>query len=849
MTNFETQLLLNLNELEFDTSEELTVEAIKSRYKKLSLHYHPDLNNNEIFRDKQKKINGAKEFLLSNLDEVNRYIRRVNHKETSEDKARAEQERRFYEQQQQQQRQQAEQEKARAEQKARDAEREAEAAKARAAEAEWKAHMAENARREAERKKRTVKTVVITFVVIFIILPFIIGAIISFVNGFNEGMIKDKESEAAANKEAKTMQIVDTNLPNTVLKGVKMNWADYYVTYKDENGKEVKVVLADGMVTVDYDNFEEQKAEINVDNGSVFLYHKITVLDSTVVTGAADLKTIANKPKGNYILGADIDLSGENWTPLVFEGTFIGNGYSIKNLTITSFSTKNVGLFDTVKEGATVSGLKLENVSIVSTSTAETVGAVAGILAGTVNNITVSGKIESAGSTAVGGIIGSTESIRCSIENCSFDGSIVGGNGVGGILGGKLDGGNAIIKNCTVSGSISGTENVGGIAGSLWVTTAKTFDIIDCKNNATVSAKVKNCGGIVGAIQNTTSWGVQKTSITNCENNGEIKGNTYTAGIVGYMHIAGCYSSEATINNNSNKANVTGADYTAGIIGFNDFDIEITASANSGAIKGGAYVGGFVGYGNYTLINNVTNEQSVEGSYYVGGIAGLAESCKDCHNKGSVKATLYDTEKTLTGVGGIGGLLNEVENCTNSGEITSKSGYGVGGIMGVNATDNYDGKFANCKNSGKITVEGGASDGVGGIVGKFSQGGMRMNTLNISGCENTGAINVETGSGIGGIIGYCKTTSTITIISCASTADITAENCKYVGGILGINDNKSNRAPATVEIMTVSGTIKAKEDVGSIIGATMSEPKNYENIKSTYTVAEEITLSHIGKIY
>ena len=55
MANFETQLLLNLNELEFDTSHELTVEEIKSRYKKLSLHYHPDHNNNEIFRDKQKR--------------------------------------------------------------------------------------------------------------------------------------------------------------------------------------------------------------------------------------------------------------------------------------------------------------------------------------------------------------------------------------------------------------------------------------------------------------------------------------------------------------------------------------------------------------------------------------------------------------------------------------------------------------------------------------------------------------------------------------------------------------------------------------------------------------------------
>ena len=90
--NFETQILLNLNELEFDTSEELTVESIKNHYKKLSLYYHPDHNSNEIFRDKQKKINGARDFLMQNIDEVNRYIRRVNYKETDEDKARREKE-------------------------------------------------------------------------------------------------------------------------------------------------------------------------------------------------------------------------------------------------------------------------------------------------------------------------------------------------------------------------------------------------------------------------------------------------------------------------------------------------------------------------------------------------------------------------------------------------------------------------------------------------------------------------------------------------------------------------------------------------------------------------------------
>lgn len=853
MANFETQLLLNLNELEFDTSEELTAEAIKSHYKKLSLYYHPDLNNNEIFRDKQKKINGAKEFLIANLDEVNRYIRRVNHKENAEDKARAEREQRAYQEQQAKAKQASEQaakEKARAEQKARDAEREATAAKARAAEAEARAREAERARAEAESKKRKVRTTIIAIVAALFIIPFTIGIIVSFVQGFNEGMAKDSESAAAADKASKTMEISDTNLPKSIVKGVKINWSDYYVTYKDKDGKEVKVVLGDGMVTVDYENFKEQKAEISIDNGSVYLYHKLTVVDSTLISSVEDLKSIASKPNGIYILDSDIDLGGTEWTPIAsLEGQLIGNGHSIKNLTVTSFSTKNVGLFDTVKEKAIISDLKLENVSIVSSSSAESIGALAGILEGTVKNVTVTGKIESVGSTAVGGIIGATSSLKATVTNCAFDGSVVGNFGVGGILGGNDEIGDAIIDGCTVNGSISGVSGVGGIAGSLSsANDGKIFDVKNCKNHATVSAKTNYCGGIIGKLVNSTSWGPPETYVTNCENNGEINGNKYSAGIIGYMHIAGGYSYKATVDNNKNKASITGKDYTGGIIGFNDFETDITASENSGSVKGEAYVGGFVGYGNYTSASNLINEQSIEGTYYVGGIIGLGESCTICENKGSISSTLYDTEKTLTGVGGIAGLINEAKNCVNSGNITSKSGYGVGGVIGTNNGDYYEGSFSNCKNSGSITVDGGMSKGVGGVIGSFIQTGMRMNTLSISGCENTGSITAAQGKAIGGIIGYCTTTDKITVLSCTSTAVITADNCTGVGGIIGINANSSGRYPAKIETVTVSGSIIGKSMVGSIVGQCAKNPEDYESIKSTYTVSETIPLPHIGYI-
>jgi hypothetical protein len=251
-------------------------------------------------------------------------------------------------------------------------------------------------------------------------------------------MESDRQSEAAADKESRTMQITDTNLPKTVIKGAKLNWSDYYVTYKDKDGKDVKVTLSDGMVSIDYEKFEEQKAEINVNNGSVYLYHKLTVLNSTIISSVEDLKSIANDPKGTYLLDSDIDLSGTEWTPIAgFEGKLIGNGHTIKNLTITKLTAKNAGLFDTIGEKATVSDLKLENVSISFTSSAESVGALAGILKGSVENITVTGKIESVGSSAVGGVIGATGYIDSVIGNCSFDGTVIGGNGVGGILGGS----------------------------------------------------------------------------------------------------------------------------------------------------------------------------------------------------------------------------------------------------------------------------------------------------------------------------------------------------------------------------------------------------------------------------
>jgi hypothetical protein len=312
------------------------------------------------------------------------------------------------------------------------------------------------------------------------------------------------------------------------------------------------------------------------------------------------------------------------------------------------------------------------------------------------------------------------------------------------------------------------------------------------------------------------------------------------------MHIGGGMGGGATVDNNVNKASVTGKIYTGGIIGWNDYTVNITSAQNLGVITGDSYVGGIVGHGNYTTLNGITNEQSVNGLFYVGGIAGLAEKCIGCNNTATIPATSYDVERTATGLGGIAGLLDAAERCANSGDIFAKSGYGVGGIVGVNATADRKGEYINCKNDGKITVDGGLAKGVGGIIGVFSQSGLRMNTLSISGCESSGAINVSNGDSIGGIIGYLKTTDNATINACTTTAGINASNCTSVSGIVGLFANPKNRLPIKIETVTVRGVISGKSAVGAIIGTTAKAPENYETVRVTYTVENNTNLPNIG---
>ncbi len=84
---------------------------------------------------------------------------------------------------------------------------------------------------------------------------------------------------------------------------------------------------------------------------------------------------------GNYMLNTNITLSKKEWTPIgdkdnPFKGSFNGNGFEIRNLTITSPTAKLIGLFG-YAEGAKIYNIYLKDVDISKAGgTGKSVGAI-----------------------------------------------------------------------------------------------------------------------------------------------------------------------------------------------------------------------------------------------------------------------------------------------------------------------------------------------------------------------------------------------------------------------------------------------------------------------------------------
>ena len=263
--------------------------------------------------------------------------------------------------------------------------------------------------------------------------------------------------------------------------------------------------------------------------------------DAVEISTVEELAAIKDNLSGNYVLTADIDLAGAEWTPIgayapsgeseeeqeipssetAFTGTFDGQGHTISNLVINQPEGWALGLFGCIAN-AKVGNFTLENAAV----DAQLMGSdvVGYAYCSTVDGVTLlNGRVtahagEMSGEGMYGGIVGA--GMGSMIGNCTAQADIVlpDGTANAGIVGGGLE--MTSVVGCAATGTVTAGSNcygLGGVSGCGFA--AERFT--DCTaENVTITAG-DNCfwiGGITGYAGGypDAQYGMPVTVFTNC---------------------------------------------------------------------------------------------------------------------------------------------------------------------------------------------------------------------------------------------------------------------------------------------------------------------------------------------
>lgn len=286
-------------------------------------------------------------------------------------------------------------------------------------------------------------------------------------------------------------------------------------------------------------------------------------------------------------LSADINLGGEEWTPIgnatkKFRGVFDGQGHVISNLVINRPSGTNIGFFGFTADGE-VKELVISSATVVGKNN---VGVVSGTpYTSKYTNVTVTGHVEVTGASSVGGVGGKNAyadwtGITVNVDSTSFvkatstDGGIPLRTYVGGVIGYAGEGDitfKNISCNIAVIGDVCDVGGITGIAnyGNSFVDVVFTGSVTNTTANKQSALET---GLIAGTWHNQTGYGV---TFENCSSSGKISAPRANVSFVNAGLIGAPYSS-------SGKGDLE-IDYEAyiGLTPYMTF-VEAVAAAESG---------------------------------------------------------------------------------------------------------------------------------------------------------------------------------------------------------------------------------------------------------------------------
>lgn len=559
--------------------------------------------------------------------------------------------------------------------------------------------------------------------------------------------------------------------------------------------------------------------------------------DATPISNAADLQAMADG--GNYVLTADIDLSGVDWTPIDVGNystttTLVldGQGHTISGLTVSG-TVLDVGLFGEVWAQMTVRNLILKDFSVPAPGNHYYIGALMGELAGNMINAPSSLTVENVvvdnfqlGGTvptrdrisSIGGLAGNISSIddltirACAVTgslNCNTQGAAFTPGSVGG-LAGSIQGANIALTDCITDFDVDltgytgpyATTIVAGLADDL--RSEESVTLLRCAASGDITSETAltntNIVGLVQGVNAPTAF-----AMTDCVFDGALP--TALSGLVDSIN------SPDTVIRNCRFAS--------------DLPNLLRQTDFRGAF--GGIVGGWSS--NVTITNcslehclNTTDISCFDPSvypyydFYMGGLVGIAPpglTLTGCLNTGDI-AVLSDETHCIAG-SMVAAVLDSgtvsFTRCENRGSL-SAPGH-VGGLLSDVSANNTEVSlsFTDCRNTGSITTYNNSNGGyVGGLLG-YTNGSCEM--VN---CVNTGDLD---GHMCGGLIGSSFGSNPISFTSCRSTAKLSSTNTNSAGdagGIVGRTDSPALTMTDCTAKVTITGNLNYS---GGLLGSSV----------------------------
>ena len=387
----------------------------------------------------------------------------------------------------------------------------------------------------------------------------------------------------------------------------------------------------------------------------------------------------------HFALSSDIDLeelgAGTQFPSIEnYFASFDGFGFTIRNVEFTVHSAAG-GLFLVIHPSASVSNLRLENISATNTYNGENnrIGGLTGTNFGALNNIDVQGTIQ--GFNAVGGVVGVNAGL---LKDVSVDATVNGqGWGTGAIAGFN----HGDIIGVESDGDVTSKAGaVGGLVGQAFVNSA----IIDSTARATVNCTGTDsnwhgrAGGLVGVNE--------AAEISNSAAHGEVKNTQpFTGGLVGLAQQDGVIDHCHATNPVSSTSSRVG-----GLVGSLEYDSEIRDSYATGEVAAdGAMAGGLVGkLRHQARVSRSFATGDVEGSSQVGGLIGRVREddagVEDCYATGDITAA-------VDAMGGlVGRLSGRVDRCYSTGAVAADPDNPThGGLIGhIHASEDTNAQVA-----------------------------------------------------------------------------------------------------------------------------------------------------------